>query len=186
MLFLAREGVASDAFPSQGWIFTFEGLAGAEWVSGDKHTLSVKGGPWSLTRPLWGLMLGCFRLFLEKVLVGGRLPAQGPSVRAATASPGEGRWELPHFAAAPARFEQEEQDVSSLLPGRCPGSPHAARVEGDGAQGWGSGLGACVPRLGWSGAALGTQLCPWRGHSGALRALAVQKASQVFSTCTVF
>lgn len=106
---------------------------------GQTHPLASRAKPGASHRPLWGLMLGCFRLFLE----------QGPSVRATTASPGQRRWELPHFAAAPTCFEQEEQTWQLPAAREVSRITTHSPVEGDGAQGWGSGKveGGCVPRL---------------------------------------
>lgn len=67
--FLAHEGVASDALLSPSWVFTFEDLAGAGCMGTNTPSAS-RVDPGASLRPLWGLMLGCFRLFLEKVLVG--------------------------------------------------------------------------------------------------------------------
>lgn len=67
--FLAHERVASYAFLSQGWIFTFEGIAGVGKV-GTNTPLAPRVDQGASWRPLWGPVLGCFRLFLETALVG--------------------------------------------------------------------------------------------------------------------
>ena len=103
-------------------------------------------------RPLWGLMLGCFKLFVEITLVGEASPHKGPLLEQQLPRPGRGGWEPPHFAAASTYFEQEEQKCqSSMLPVRCPGSPHTplfrVMLLRDGAIVWEGGGSLCP--TGW-------------------------------------
>lgn len=138
VLFLAHEGDASSAFLRQGWIFTFrallvlgEGGQTHHWHQGQSQEphkdlcggwfLAALGSSWR--QPWWG-----------------RLPAQGPSVRATTASLGRAvGGELPHSAAAPPCLEQEEQKCQ--LPAAWEVSRISTHCPAEGAQGWGSGLG---------------------------------------------
>lgn len=161
MLFVAHEGVASYALITQGVIFMLEALPVlGKW--GQTHPLQQRWHLRSWCRPLWGLTLGCLRLFLETALAGEASLHKGPLLEQQLPPLGRGGWEQPlcSFAAASTYFEQEQKCQPSTPPARCPGSPHTplfrVMLLRDGAVVW-EGEGACVPLLGRSRAALGAR-----------------------------